>query len=234
MIVAEIGQNHNGDMILAEKLIGLAYDCGADWVKFQLYDSAKLYGKKQKSELSRRDAFHLFDYAEKEVGIPCYFSVTEPQYVQWCEDIGVKAYKIAFSQRNNIPLIDCIKETGKQITVSSDEILPHIDPEQHHYLYCIPKYPATNKDIWSIKEKLTNPLFCGFSDHFIGTNVAKIALALGTWQIEKHFAVDHKTGVDAPWSMTPYELNDLADYQDLRNDIIGDKSMEVFIPCRKR
>ena len=43
-IIAEIGQNHNGDINLALKLIKEAADNGADVAKFQLYD-AKLFIK---------------------------------------------------------------------------------------------------------------------------------------------------------------------------------------------
>jgi sialic acid synthase SpsE len=159
---------------------------------------------------------HDYCYNRGENSIPCYFSVFDKERVKWCEDMGhVKAYKIAFSQRGNYDLIDCIKETGKRIVVSSNEILPHLNPDNYpvHYLYCIPKYPATDRDTHWMKEKLTDPRWWGFSDHFIGTNIAKIAISLGTREIEKHFAIDHTTGVDAPWSMTATELADLADFE---------------------
>jgi len=213
-IIAEIGQNHCGNMKLAKKLITEAYDNGATFVKFQLYDSKQFYGKKQKSELSRQQAFNLFDYAAKEIGIPCFFSVTDEERVKWCEDIGVKFYKLAFSQRNNQKLIDCIKETGKRMIVSTDEPLEGF-PERTIFLYCIPKYPATEADTWWIKEKLEDERFWGFSDHFIGTNVSRIAYICGAMYIEKHFAIDHKTGVDAQWSMIPKELRELSEWENL-------------------
>lgn len=231
MIVAEIGQNWD-DIGLAQYLIRLAKINGASWVKFQLFDAQKSYGKRINQELTQLDVFNLYDYAEKVVGIPCYFSVFDEERVGWCEEAGVKFYKIAFSQRNNIKLIDCIKSTGKKIIVSSDEILPHLDPDECHYLYCIPKYPATERDIWHIKEHLEDKRFHGFSDHFVGTNIAKIAISLGAWEIEKHFAIDHQTGVDAPWSMTPAELANLADFEQLHKYIAGDPSMQVEIPIR--
>ena len=36
-IVAEIGNNHEGDFRLAKKLIHRAYECGVDAVKFQIF-----------------------------------------------------------------------------------------------------------------------------------------------------------------------------------------------------
>ncbi|PJF38337.1 MAG: N-acetylneuraminate synthase, partial [Phototrophicales bacterium] len=36
LVIAEVGVNHNGDVGLAEKLIDVAYNAGADAVKFQM------------------------------------------------------------------------------------------------------------------------------------------------------------------------------------------------------
>ncbi len=44
-IIAEIGQNHNGDMALAAEMIACAKENGADTVKFQLYNARRLFPK---------------------------------------------------------------------------------------------------------------------------------------------------------------------------------------------
>ena len=44
-IIAEIGQNFNGDLKLARELIKLAKECGADVAKFQVYDAKALFSK---------------------------------------------------------------------------------------------------------------------------------------------------------------------------------------------
>ena len=41
-LIAEIGQNHNGDLDLAKELIRLAKESGADVAKFQVYDAKEL------------------------------------------------------------------------------------------------------------------------------------------------------------------------------------------------
>ena len=41
-VIAEIGANHNGDIILAKKMIETAKECGADAVKFQHFDVSNL------------------------------------------------------------------------------------------------------------------------------------------------------------------------------------------------
>ena len=42
-IIAEIGQNHNGDMRVAEDMIKAAKRAGADVAKFQVYDARALF-----------------------------------------------------------------------------------------------------------------------------------------------------------------------------------------------
>mgnify|MGYP001477958353 CR=1 FL=1 len=66
-IIAEIGQNHNGDMALAKELVILAKKNGADVAKFQLFDAKSLFSKKDnpwyeynlKTELSLLEFFAL-------------------------------------------------------------------------------------------------------------------------------------------------------------------------------
>ena len=41
-VIAEAGVNHNGNLILAKKLIDLAAIAKADYIKFQLYDTESL------------------------------------------------------------------------------------------------------------------------------------------------------------------------------------------------
>ena len=41
-IIAEVGVNHNGSITKAKKLIDIAKDVGADYVKFQSYITEKL------------------------------------------------------------------------------------------------------------------------------------------------------------------------------------------------
>ena len=48
-VIAEIGNNHNGDLELAKKMTRLAVEAGADCVKFQMRDMESLY-KNNRSE----------------------------------------------------------------------------------------------------------------------------------------------------------------------------------------
>lgn len=204
MIIAECGQNHCGDMNLAKELIDLAHDNGADLCKFQLYEHAKIYKDHPEIpnvELSFDQAKMLFEYG-KRVGIEVFFSVFDVEKVKWCEEIGVKRYKLAFGQRDNAFLIATITRTNKQLMISDDT------RRAYFTLYAVPLYPARLDEY-----KLSDWIWCdGVSDHTVGLGVAKIVLAHGM-PVEKHFAIDHHTGVDAEWSMTPTELAELKRFE---------------------
>ena len=76
-IIAEIGQNHNGDMNLAFELIAEAKRNGADAAKFQLYDAAVLFPRENNpwyeynlsTELSRDDTARLAECCAR-MGLP--------------------------------------------------------------------------------------------------------------------------------------------------------------------
>ena len=49
IIIAEIGVNHNGNVVLAKKLIDLAKKSGANYVKFQTFKAQNLVCKNTKA-----------------------------------------------------------------------------------------------------------------------------------------------------------------------------------------
>ena len=75
-IIAEIGQNHQGDIEIAKKLIKMAKECGADCVKFQKSD---LQAKFTKSVLARHyNSPHAYGstYGEHKI----FLEFSEEQY----------------------------------------------------------------------------------------------------------------------------------------------------------
>lgn len=203
-IIAEIGQNWMGNFAFGLRLIHLAKENGADFAKFQLYDSKKLYGEYQKTEVSREIAEQFFKYG-LDKGIEVFFSVFDLDRVRWCEEMGVKRYKIAYSQKDNRGLYEAIWKTGKY----------HNGWTSGRELYCIPHYPTKSEELKFESIIIKGyPTFEGFSDHTVGLTAAKVAISRGARVIEKHFAIDHETGVDAPWSMTPPELKELRTFAD--------------------
>lgn len=216
-IIAEIGQNHNGDIGLALEMIHSVKENGADVAKFQLYDAVKLFPKENnpwyeyncKTELTREQV-HLLNEECKKVNIEFMASVFDHERILWLEEIGVKRHKIASRSINDIELINAICKTGKPLLVSLGmwykKELPFIPTKSKvDFLYCISKYPTSLEDLHFKDVDFIK--YSGFSDHTIGVNAPIAAMARGAGIIEKHFTIDKKMyGPDHEGSMIPHEL----------------------------
>ncbi len=239
-IIAECGINHNGDMQLAKRMIESAMENGADLVKFQLYDSDKIgaVGIHREAELSHEQARFLFDYGAS-IGIEVFFSVFDVERVGWCEDIGVKRYKIATRMRDE-GVMKAVAETKKPVIMSMNDTFDggyHCGSTEARvdYLHCISEYPVTNlhfeAGMWedhgggtlgsSDGRREYHKDYEGFSDHTIGIDAAKIALARGAEIIEKHFTLDKTMeGPDHKLSMEPNELRELVRWQKVCQEVL--------------
>ena len=170
-IVAEIGQNHNGDINIAKQLINVAEKAGVDAVKFvkrdipseltkeqynKPYDNpnsfGKTYGKHREFlELSVAQHKELKEYANSK-GLIYFSSACDIKSVNDMESINVPAYKIASRDLTNIPLIEYIAKTGKPMILSTGmAILEDIDDavrtiRKYHdkfaLLHCTSEYPT--------------------------------------------------------------------------------------------
>ena len=223
-IIAEIGQNHNGDIDLAKKLIDLAKENGADVAKFQLYDARKLFPPKSENEwfdyncqteLKEKDVIELSKYCKK-LNIEFMASVFDIERLNWLEKINVNRYKVASRSIYDKLLIERIIKTNKQILVSlgfwKKNELPNFNSKKIDYLYCISKYPTMLEDLKI--QNINFDKYSGFSDHTLGIDASCVSIARGAKIIEKHFTIDKKMyGPDHSCSMTPDELKKLSDFR---------------------
>lgn len=223
-IIAEIGQNHNGDMALASSLIRMAKDNGADVAKFQVYDARKLFPREGnpwfdyncRTELSREQVGFLAGECRK-AGIEFMASVFDVDRIAWLEDVGVKRYKVASRSIRDEALIAALCETGKPLIASlgmwTDVRFPeirHAKPVQ--FLYCVSKYPTDFGDLKFSKVDFRR--YAGFSDHTLGISASLAALSRGAAILEKHLTADKSMhGPDHACSMTPAELGAIRDFK---------------------
>ncbi len=137
-VIAEIGNNHNGDFELAKKSILAAKESGADAVKFQKRDIQKLLSKemrempyenersfgktygehREKQELSKEQFEELKQYSE-ELGMVFFATPFDTASADALEEIGVHAYKIASFDVTNLPLLEYVAKKGKPILIST-------------------------------------------------------------------------------------------------------------------
>ena len=213
-IISEIGHNHNGNIRLAKEMIYESKSCGADIVKFQLYDIDKIkkphqsrYFELKYAQLNEEEVVELNEYC-KYLDIELLFSVFDAEKVKICETIGVKRYKIASRSINDNEVWKAVKETNKPI-IASLGAWKHGSLPGHlaDYLYCVSEYPAHIKELPSFDE------YAGFSDHTIGCYWAREAIKRGAKIIEKHFTLSKDLpGFNQKGSANPTELKDLCTY----------------------
>lgn len=227
-IIAEIGQNHNGDIELAKELIHAAHQCGADVAKFQVYNARELFSEASnpwyeyniKTELTRDHIYELAELCDK-IGIEFMASVFDIERIKWLEDVNVKRYKIASRSIEDLVLIEKICDTGKPILVSlglwGGNQFPIIPTSSRvDYLFCISKYPTSFEDLKLSKVDFTK--YSGFSDHTIGIDAPLVAMSRGALIIEKHFTLNKGMyGPDHMGSMVPDELMKLSKF---RNNLV--------------
>lgn len=236
-IIAEIGQNHNGDMELAKELIYAAKVNGADVAKFQLYDVDSIfqpdfewYVAAKQAELNKEQACELAATCE-EAGIEFMASVFDVERVNWCEEIGMRRYKIASRSVRQQALLQAVGNTGKNAIVSLgmwDGVgFPVVHTKARvDYLYCVAKYPTAPADLDFAAIDFGQ--YAGFSDHTIGIDASLVAIARGARIIEKHFTLSKDMpGPDHAGSMEPRELAELKKFADSFSGILYHGSQEV-------
>lgn len=174
-IIAEIGNNHNGSLDLAKKLIDHAAAAGADCAKFQLRNMESLYRNAgdaddpsedlgsqyvldllRKFQLSNDDMVAAFDHC-KEVGVIPLCTPWDQPSVAFLEDYGIAGYKIASADLTNLDLIEYVCNTGKPIICSTGmskeaEIRQCVDflskrGGNYALLHCNSTYPTPLKDV---------------------------------------------------------------------------------------
>lgn len=225
-IIAEIGQNHNGDIDLALQLIREAKKNGADVAKFQLFDAKALFPTREqgnewfdyncKTEITKPQLARIVEECKKN-DIEFMTSVFDIERISWCEEVGMKRYKVASRSVYDEKMIKAIAATGKPLLVSlgqwKEKEFPRIEAKGGvDYLYCISKYPTELKELNLGKVDFNH--YGGFSDHTLGLVAPMTAFARGAKIVEKHFTLDKNMyGPDHQGSMTPAELKALSDFR---------------------
>jgi len=139
-IIAEAGVNHNGDFVLAKRLVEEAALAGADYVKFQTFKAENLVSKAAKKasyqienmndgdnsqfqmlkNLEMPYEWHsdLFEYA-KELGIKFLSTGFDEESIDFLNDLGVDLFKIPSGEITNKPYLEYISSKGKPIIIST-------------------------------------------------------------------------------------------------------------------
>jgi len=254
-IIAEIGNNHQGDIELAKKLVLLAYESGADCAKFQMRDLNQLYTDAisndlgaeytkdllNKFSLKNEEMFKVFDYC-RELGMEPMCTPWDLNSLRVLENYGMKAYKVASADFTNHELLEALCATGKPLICSTgmskeSEILESVAVLNKYNasyvtLHCNSTYPAPFKDInlayLSRLKKITGNIV-GYSGHERGISVPIAAVALGAKVIEKHFTLDKGLeGNDHKVSLLPKEFAEMVAQIRIVEESMGTSDVRVI------
>lgn len=140
LIIAEAGVNHNGDIVLAKKLIDAAADAGVDYVKFQTFNSKKLVSKKaqkadyqknnmndelesqlkmlEKLELSKEDHLVLIKHC-KSKSIKFLSTAFDLDSMEFLNELKIDLWKVPSGEITNLPYLRKLGSLGKPVIIST-------------------------------------------------------------------------------------------------------------------
>lgn len=236
MIIAEIGNNHEGDYNLAVKMLESAVECGVDAVKYQTYRTEHYVSKNNQERFNKLKSFEL-SYEEfkelsliaKDKGIIFLSTPFDIKSAKFLNNI-VPAFKISSSDNNFFPLIDTIISFNKPIIMSSGlttlnqikQSKEYIEKKWNNFstkenlaiLHCVSTYPVQPQEANLLAiTTLKNEFNCtiGYSDHTLGNDASLISALLGARIIEKHFTINKNQSdfQDHKLSADPFEMTEL-------------------------
>lgn len=245
-VIAEMSGNHNHSLERALQIVDAAAKAGAHALKLQTYtadtmtidvdgpefridDPGSLWKGRSLYDLYR-EAHTPWEWHEpifrraRELGLVAFSTPFDETSVDFLEELGAPAYKIASFENTDLPLVRKAAATGKPLVVSTGMAsVAELDDtvrgareagcEDLVLLKCTSTYPATpeNTNVATIPHM--RALFgceVGLSDHTMGIGAAAAAVALGATVLEKHFTLRRADGgVDSAFSLEPEELRAL-------------------------
>lgn len=244
-VVAELSANHNQSFDRALALIDAAHEVGADAVKLQTYtaDTMTINCSNEHFRIGKgtiwegQSLYQLYSVAAtpwewhselkgraEARGLDFFSTPFDSTAVEFLEDLGVPAYKVASFEMTDLPLIRTIAATGKPIILSSgmateEEIRQAVTAARNGgadglaLLRCTSAYPAkpSEADLRTIPDFARRfDVVPGLSDHTLGIAVPVAAAALGACIVEKHLTLSRDDpGPDAAFSLEPDEFSEM-------------------------
>jgi len=214
LIVAEIGNNHEGDFARAEAMIQAAAEAGADVAKFQTIVPTRLTSAREKARIELLSRFQFtpdqFRRLAETAAAAGLLFVSTPFDIGSAEMLApfVPAFKIASGDNDFFPLLSAVARTGKPVLLSTGLLdlagvaraKAHLEAEWQRagvqgeiaLLHCVVAYPTPDDqaNLGAIRDLARLGATVGYSDHTPGIEAAVLSVALGARVVEKHFTLD--------------------------------------------
>ena len=243
-IIAEVGNNHEGNFSIAKKLVRLAAKAGADAIKFQTFRTENFIRKKDIKRFKQLKKFELsyeqFKSLKKLAHIKKIKFISTPLDLESADFLIKNAdlIKIASSDNNFFPLIEKVLKSKKSIIISTGMTNTSQIKDLTNYIYkvigkksaekriallhCVTSYPVEDRfaNLRSVEYLIQNSkLTIGYSDHTLGNDACIAAVAMGAKVIEKHFTINKKFSKFRDHALS-------ADYTDLKNIVSRIRKVE--------
>ena len=246
-VIAEIGNNHEGNFDTAVKLINAAKIADVDAVKFQTFktenfinkNEKKRFKKLKKFELSYEEFYKLSKIAKKK-NLKFISTPLDKESAFFLKSI-VNIFKISSGDNNYYDLIEQVLSYKKPTIISTGMMnikdikdlitiarKKKFSLSKLAMLHCVSSYPVQNQhaNLLSIKymiEKL--PVTVGYSDHTIGTIAPICAAILGAKILEKHFTLDNNFSSfrDHKLSLNPNDMKTMVNQIKKVDSLMGKK-----------
>ena len=205
-LIAELATNHGGDLALALDMIAKAADAGADIVKTQGYQIKNLpptdpqYAWFAQSELSNA-AHETLMHACETHGVQYLSTAYTASDLTRLAQLGQRAVKIGSGEGPHQSFVRaaCATMDAVYVSVPWGQCPYAFTDDRITWLSAVPLYPAP---VETYARVLPQP---GYSDHHVGIDVARLAIARGATVLEKHFHVVGR-GRNQAWNMTAADL----------------------------
>ena len=260
LVIAEIGNNHEGSFEVAERMIAEAAAAGADAVKFQTIDPAKLVAASEPVRLKQlgsfkfeRRQFEALKHRADQEGVLFLSTPFDCGCVDWLDEL-VPAFKIASGDNDFTALLERVASTGKPVIMStgmsgldslssSQSILERawmqrgIHSPGLAYLHCVVSYPTPPEqaELLAIRELASfDGVVPGYSDHTLGIEAAILSVGIGARIIEKHFTLDkgQMTFRDHQLSADPADFKRMVQGVRVAEKLLGSGKLSVR-PCEQ-
>lgn len=219
-LIAEIGINHNGDILLAKKLIKESKDAGFDAVKFQKRDINLVYtknyldsprespwGKTQRDQKKGlefgEEEYQEIDRYCKELKVKWFASAWDLNSLKFLDKYNLQYQKIASAMIVDEKFLNNVADRGKYTFISTGmSTTKHIDNAvnifrekncEFELMHCVSTYPMKVEDAnLATINSIKDKYNCnvGYSGHETGLGVSFAAAMMGISSLERHVTLD--------------------------------------------
>ncbi len=233
-VIAEIGNNHQGDLQKAKEMFKAAKDCGVDAVKLQKRDNKSLltraaynkpyenensfgatYGEHREAlEFGKTEYVALKKYAQ-ELGLTMFSTAFDIKSADFLAELDMPLYKVASGDLKNTPLLKHIAKIGKPMIISTgggtmEDVQRAYDAimpinSQLCILQCTASYPAEPEDL---NLRVITTYREKFPDVIVGLSDHEngIAMALAAYVLGSRMVEQHFT-LNHTWKGTDHAFS---------------------------